>query len=107
MGVVLLAGEEAEEWPPPPGGSVADRAREDGVGQLERVEEPALGGLPIEGKSNLTVEGGEAAEVVGEDDPDQSVWTSRERTGGRWSTTADHESPSSADAYTWPPVVPT
>ena len=56
---------------------------------------------------DLAADARKFAEMEGQRYADQwNVWTSTESTAGRSRTIAVHESPASADAYTWPPVVP-
>ena len=70
-----------------------NRAAQDRVGCLERVEDLGDGG-PVD--LDLALDLREAPQVVRQDDAGHgSVWTSTDRTAGRFSTIADHESPPS------------
>ena len=90
---------------------IADRAAQHRVAGLERVQRLAERHLSRavgrQVKGHLPAHAGQGPQVRGQLDPDHgSVWTSTESTDGRSLTTADQVSPLSADAYTWPPVVP-
>src|SRR5208282_1393343 len=86
-----------------------DRFRQRRVGRLQgkvflagkkTEERPAL-------ERHVTLNVRQRAQVGGEDDEDHgSVCTSTDNTAGRSRTMGAQESPASADAYTWPPVVP-
>ena len=78
---------------------IADRAAQHRVARLERVEDRALRGLPVDVERHLAVDAGQRAEVEGQHDPDHgSVWTSTESTAGRSRTIAFQPSPESAEA---------
>src|SRR6266699_4011062 len=107
VGQVLLAGEEPHERPAGPVVVAADRPAQDRVAGLQRVEHRALGDLARDLEFHLAAGLGERAQVRGEHHPDHdSVWTSTDSTAGRSRTIGAQLSPASADAYTWPPVVP-
>src|SRR3954447_19666998 len=104
---VLLAGEEPQERASTEGDVVADRPAQHRIAGLEGVEDGALGRGAVDAQLHLADDPGQGPEVGREYDSDHgSVWTSTERTAGRSRTIGDQESPASADAYTWPPVVP-
>ncbi len=104
---VLLAGEEPQQRPPPLGGLVADGSAQRRVLRLERIENRALGDRAVDPDLHLATDARERTQVCRQHDPDQaSVCTSTDSTDGRSLTIAVQLSPESADAYTWPPVVP-
>src|SRR5579884_2932294 len=107
VGQVLLAGEEAHEGAPAHGGLVADRAPQLRVAVLEGVEDRRRGDEAVEVEVHLPLDLGQGAQVGRQHHPyHASVWASTDSTGGRFLTTAVQLSPSSAEAYTCPPVVP-
>src|SRR5690348_17441460 len=107
VGQVLLAGEEPDERPPGPAVVPADRPAQHRVAGLQGVEHRALGDLALDLEFHLAVHPRERPQVRGKHHADHgSVWTSTESTGGRSRTMGSQVSPASAEAYTWPPVVP-
>src|SRR5213075_345500 len=99
VGMVLLADEEPHERTALAAIVVADRAPENRVARLQRVEDTPLRDRAVDLDQNLARDPGEVAQMGGEDDPDHgSVCTSTESTAGRSRTTASHVSPPSADA---------
>jgi len=110
---VLLAGEEPDERPALPGPLVTDGAAQHRVPGLQGVEHRALGDLPRDLEFHLAVNAGQRPQVRRQRHPDHvsvltqgSVCTSTDSTAGRSRTIGDQLSPASAEAYTWPPVVP-
>src|SRR5262249_7990122 len=104
---VLFAREEPDARPALPTVVPADRAAQHRVPGLQRIQDSPLGDLALDLQLHLAVHPGERAQVRGEHYPDHdSVWTSTESTAGRSRTIGAQLSPASADAYTWPPVVP-
>ena len=105
---VFLGGKKPHEGPPFPRDVVPDRALEPGVSGLQGVEHGVDGDGSRDVQCHL---------YVGSREPAQRrrdlhahahlrVWTSTERTGGRWLTIGAQWSPPSGEPYTWPPVVP-
>ncbi len=110
---VLLAGEEPDERPPLPGALVTDGAAQHRVPGLQRVEHRALGDPAGDPQFDLAVDAGQGPQVRRQRHPDHvsvpghdSVCTSTDSTAGRSRTIGAQLSPASAEAYTWPPVVP-
>src|ERR1700737_43958 len=104
---VLPAGEDAPQRPPLPSGLIADRAPKHGVARLQGIEDGFRRRLSLNLELHLTLDLGEIPQMRREDDPDHArVCTSTESTAGRSRTMGFQLSPASADAYTWPPVVP-
>jgi hypothetical protein len=86
---------------------VADGAAQHRIGRLERVQDRAHRDLTFNVECHLTGNARQCPQMCGEYDSDHdSVWTSTESTAGRSRTMGSQLSPASADAYTWPPVVP-
>src|SRR5262245_49038584 len=107
VGQVLLAREEAHEGAAALGEVVTNRPAQHRVAGLERVEDGALRDGALDFDLDLAVDARELPEVCREHDPDhRRVCTSTESTAGRSRTIGAQVSPASADAYTWPPVVP-
>src|SRR2546426_5700681 len=107
VGQILLAGEEPHERPALVRDVVADRPAQHRVAGLERVEDRALRGLTLDVELHLAVDARERPQMRREHDAEhRSVWTSTDTTAGRSRTMGAQLSPASADAYTWPPVVP-
>ena len=107
VGQVQFAGEEPDERAPRPAVVVADRAAQHRVARLQRVQHRSLGDRPVDLEFHLAVDVRERPQVCGEHHPDHdSVWTSTDSTAGRSRTIGAQVSPASAEAYTWPPVVP-
>jgi hypothetical protein len=77
------------------------------IAGLERVEDRALRGLPLDVELHLAVDVRQCPQMCREYDADHgSVWTSTDSTAGRSRTMGAQLSPASAEAYTCPPVVP-
>ena len=90
---------------------VADGAQEHGIGALHRIQHRAHGDCPLHRHRDLPLHLRQRAQVKRKFDADLvnahfSVWTSTDSTAGRVLTMGAHVSPASAEAYTWPPVVP-
>src|SRR5947199_8178765 len=104
---VPLAGEEAQEGPPPLGDVVADRAAQHGIAGLERVQSRAPRDPARHVELHLALHLRQRPQVRRQHHADhRSVWTSTDSTAGRSRTMGAQLSPASADAYTCPPVVP-
>src|SRR5438045_6123529 len=74
---------------------------------LQCVEHGALRHCALHVARDLVADVCERPEMVRKHDADhRSVCTSTESTAGRSRTIGAQVSPESADAYTWPPVVP-
>src|SRR5262249_32693314 len=98
---------EPDEGPAPPAGVVADRATQHRVPGFELVEHGLLGDRARYLKLHLTVYPRQRPQMGGEHHPDhRRVCTSTDSTAGRSRTIGAQLSPESAEAYTWPPVVP-
>jgi len=107
MGQVRLAGEETQERTALLRDVIADRAAQHWIACLERVEHRTLGGLTLDVDLDLTVDPCQRSQMGWKLDSNHGrVWTSTDRTAGRSRTMSAQLSPPSADAYTWPPVVP-
>src|SRR6266568_784690 len=91
---------------------VTDGAAKHRIGSFQRIQCLADGGLSFDCDLHLvTMDAGKIPQMRRQLDPDgncahASVCTSTERTGGRSRTIAVQLSPASAEAYTWPPLVP-
>ena len=109
---ILLAREEAQKGPPLLRRVVADGTAQHGVCGLQCIEHGANGRRAGGFNPNLVSRNaGQRSQVRGEFDADldgthASVCTSTDSTGGRSRTIAVQLSPASAEAYTWPPLVP-
>src|SRR6266508_5542728 len=104
---ILLAGKEPHERAALLRDLVADRPAQHGIAGLERVEDRALGGAPLDVDLHFAVDVRQRPQMCREHDSDHgSVWTSTDTTDGRSRTMGTQLSPASADAYTCPPVVP-
>ena len=107
MGKILTTGEEPQKGPTLLGDVIADRTAQHRVADFKRVDDRTLGGQTLNVKLDLSVDVRESPEMRRELNSDHgSVWTSMESTAGKSRTMGIHVSPASADAYTWPPVVP-
>jgi hypothetical protein len=107
VGEILLAGEEPQERSALPGDVVADRSAQHRIADLERVQDRALRDRPLDVHLHLAADMRERPQMGREHHPDHgSVWTSTDTTAGRSRTMGAQLSPASAEAYTWPPVVP-
>src|SRR5438552_14413569 len=77
------------------------------IGGLQCVEDGALRHRALDVERDLVADVRERPQMVRKHDADhRSVCTSTESTAGRSRTIGAQVSPESADAYTWPPVVP-
>ena len=104
---VVLAGEEAQERPPFLADVIADGALQQRIPRFDGIEDSAERDGAVDGHFDLAADAGERLEMLRELDADHgSVCTSTESTDGRSRAIGAHVSPESADAYTWPPVVP-
>jgi hypothetical protein len=107
VGHILLAGKEPHERPALLGDVVADRPAKHGITGLEGVENRALRDRSLDFELHFAVDAGQRSQMEREDDSNHgSVWTSTDTTAGRSRTMGAQWSPASADAYTYPPVVP-
>src|ERR1700688_2085961 len=107
VGQILLAGIEPHERSALLRDMIADRPAQHGIAGLEGVKDRSERGLPHDLDLHLAVDMGQRSQVCRELDPNHgSVWTSTDNTAGRSRTIGAQLSPSSADAYTCPPVVP-
>ena len=105
---VLLAREEPHERPAllRARGRGSSRAAS-GSDASSASSTDALRDRPVDVDGHLAVDARQRPQMRGKDDADHgSVWTSTESTAGRSRTIGAQVSPASADAYTWPPVVP-
>src|SRR5262249_6497476 len=107
-GVRLAAtGERAGHAPPLRRSMVADGSAERRIARLERVQDGPLRGAAVDVQGDLAVDAGEGPQVLRHRNANHdSVCASTESTDGRSCTIAVQLSPPSADAYTWPPLVP-
>src|SRR5438105_6457648 len=104
---VLLAREEPYERAALSSRVVTYGAPQHRIGGLQCVEEGALRPRALHVERDLVADVCKRPEMVRKHDADHcSVCTSTESTAGRSRTIAAQVSPASADAYTWPPVVP-
>lgn len=86
---------------------VTDGPPKDRIAGLECVQDRVPGRRAFQLQLDLALHAGQGAKVLGDDDTyHDKVWTSTDRTGGRWLTMGVHPSPESEEAKTWPPVVP-
>jgi hypothetical protein len=112
MGQVLLAGEESQERTALLRVMVADGTAQHGIAGLERVERRALRGGAFDFERHLAADVRQGSEMLRENYSNHvllahlSVWTSTESTPGRSRTMGAQLSPASAEAYTWPLLVP-
>ena len=108
VGQILLAGEEAHVTAGAAAsrGRAASRSAWDTAPRARRGPSATVAG-PSTRTVNFAFEPRQRPQMRRQHDPDHhSVWTSTESTAGRSRTIGAHVSPASADAYTWPPVVP-
>ena len=109
---ILLAREEAQKGPPLQRRVVADSTAQHGVRCLQRIQYRANRRRCSSINLNLVPRNsGQRPQVRRQFDTNldgthASVCTSTDSTGGRSRTIALQLSPASADAYTWPPLVP-
>ena len=107
MGQILLTGEEPHERPALTRHVISNRAAQHRVAGLERIEDRALRDLSLDSEAHLTLDVCQRPKVRRETDSyHDNVWTSTDKTAGRSRKIGVQLSPASADAYTWPPVVP-
>src|SRR5437899_13050266 len=105
--MVLLAGEEPQHRPPALGARIPDGPEQRRVARLEGIKHRPLRRLSGHVQLDGSARARERLQVARQHDLDHfSVCTSTESTPGRSRTTAFQLLPSSADAYTWPPLVP-
>ena len=103
----LLSGEEPHEGAPLFGDMVAKGTAQHRIAGLQRVEHGALRGLPLHVKLHFARDVRQYPQMRRKLNPDHwSVCTSTDSTAGKSRTMGAQLSPASADAYTWPPVVP-
>src|SRR5436189_3166512 len=104
---VVLAREEPYERAALSSRVVTYGAPQHRIGGLQCVEDGALRHRALHVERDLVADVRECPQMVRKHDADhRSVCTSTESTGGRSRTIGSQVSPESADAYTWPPVVP-
>src|SRR5260370_41171782 len=104
---ILLAREVAHQRSPLLGGLISDRPAKHGVAGFERIKDGLRRCLSLDLERHLAFDLDQIPQMRREDDPDhRRVCTSTESTAGRSRTIGFQLSPASADAYTWPPVVP-
>src|SRR5262245_16074995 len=107
MRQVFCAGEKAQHRPALPRDVVADRPAQHRIAGLQRVEDRALRGRPLDGELHLAADVGQRPQMIRKHHSDHgSVWASTDITDGRSRTMGAQPSPESAEAYTCPPVVP-
>src|ERR1035441_3888864 len=107
MGQILLAGEEPQEWPALSRYVIADRAFQHRITGLQRIEYRAQGNRIRDLELHLAADVCQGSQMLRDFDANHgNVWTSTDSTAGRSRTMGAQLSPASADAYTWPPVVP-
>src|SRR5262245_4823090 len=104
---VLFAGEKAQHRPALVRTVVADRPAQHRIAGLQRVEDRALRRHALDLELNLALDARQHPQMIRQHHSDHdSVWTSTDSTYGRWVTIGAQLSPPSAEAYTWPPLVP-
>src|SRR5881394_278828 len=107
MRKIPRAGEESQERPALCGDVIADRPAQRGIPSLERVEQRRSCDATREVERHLTLHARQGPQVCRQLHADHgSACTSTDSTAGRSRTIGVQLSPASADAYTWPPVVP-
>ena len=107
VGEVLFARKEPDECSALFGVAVTECSTQNRVLSFERIKDKALGGWAVDLECHFAVDVRDCPEMRGENDSDHgNVCTSTESTAGRSRTIGAQLSPASADAYTWPPVVP-
>src|SRR5262252_3143634 len=102
MGQILVAREEADERTTFVRDVIADRAAQDGVGALERVEHGPQRHRAADVDRHFAADARERAQMRWQlhTDAHGSVWASTDSTAGRCSAIGFQVSPASADAYT-------
>src|SRR3989442_2024165 len=104
---ILLACEEPYERAAFPSRVVTYGAPQHRIGGLQCFEDGALRHRALHVERDLVADLRERPQMMRKHDADhRRVWTSTESTGGRSRAIGPQVSPASADAYTWPPVVP-
>jgi hypothetical protein len=104
---ILGAGEESQEWPALLRDMITDRSPQHRVGGLECVQDRALRNRSLNLHPHLAVDLGQRSKMCRQRNSNHDkVCTSTDKTAGRSRTIGAQLSPSSDDAYTWPPVVP-
>src|SRR5713226_3049089 len=107
VGQILLTGEEPDKRSALLRDLIADRTAQHRIAGLEGVEHRALGRLTLHLQLHLADHLRQFSQMCREHDANHgSVWTSTDSTAGRFRTIGAQLSPASADAYTWPPLVP-
>lgn len=107
MRKILPAGEEPDKRTALEGELIANGSEQRRIAGFQRVEYRPLGHFTFKRQHNFVIYLCQRSEMCGKRDANHdSVWTSTESTAGRSRTIGAHESPASAEAYTWPPVVP-
>src|SRR5208282_5366326 len=107
QGKVFLAGKKTQERPALERHVIPNGSAQHGIAGLERVQHRAHRHRSRYLQRHVTLNVRQRAQMGGQDDEDHgSVCTSTDNTAGRSRTMGAQESPASADAYTWPPVVP-
>ena len=104
---VLFAGEKPYERTTLMRNVIANRAAQHWITgfELRRARNPVSPGLRFQ--RHLAADSCQRAKMHRQNHADHgSVWTSTDTTAGRSRTMGFQLSPASAEAYTWPPVVP-
>src|SRR5438046_582550 len=104
---ILLAGKEPHECPALVRHLIAHGASQHGITRLQRVEDRGLCDRTLDLELDFSVDLRQRLQMGRQHDANHgSVCTSTESTAGRSRTIGRQLSPASADAYTWPPLVP-
>ena len=107
MGQILLASEESHERSALVGDVIAHGATQHRISGLQRVQNRALCDRTFDREHHVAVDFRKRSQMERKDDSNHgSVCASTDTTAGRSRTMGAQLSPLSADAYTWPPVVP-
>src|SRR5258706_3392570 len=107
MREIPRASEESQKGPALCGDVIADRAAQRGIASLERIEKGPARDPPCDVQRHLGVDARQRPQVCRQRHADHgSSCTSTDSTAGRSRTMGSQLSPASAEAYTWPPVVP-
>src|SRR5262249_24833135 len=104
---ILFAGEEPQKRASFLSDVIPNRAAQHRISSLEGVEHRSLRDFALDVDLNLAVDVRQRSKMRRKYYLDHdSVWTSTDSTPGRSRTIGAQLSPESAEAYTWPPVVP-
>src|ERR1700682_1168363 len=86
---------------------IPKRSAQHRITRFQRIEHGPLRDRTLHVKRQLALQLGQRPQMSWQNNLNHdSVWTSTESTAGRSRTIGAQLSPASADAYTWPPVVP-